>query len=164
VALKMEMSMKSRDARPLDQKRTASVPYLPNPSEAALLLLLVAEAKDAEAIKTKPNAKKITRFRVSEATLKRVCLRSRISSGFLEEMQEWLFVAGWALIFSGTTYALIQIAAVEGWVRLSSRRITEELESVKNGQFDFESRRPLLNRSMDADEDDADSEDTGDDE
>ncbi|HEY5131539.1 MAG TPA: hypothetical protein VIJ35_30315 [Bradyrhizobium sp.] len=121
-----------------------------------MLLLLLVESKDKELSREKPNLKKATRFRVSEATLKRVCARARLSSGFLEEVQEWLLVAGWALIFTGTTYALIKVTAVEGWIRLASKRIASELESVKKGKFDFASQQHLLS-SFDSNGDDDDS-------
>jgi hypothetical protein len=133
---------------------TVTAPYLPSASEAALLLLLLAESKETELGKEK----KITRFRVSEGTLKRVCLRARITSGFLEELQEWLLVAGWALIFAGSTYALIRVTAVEGWTRLASKRIAAELESVKKGKFDFANQRYLLTAFDSTSQDD----DTGD--
>jgi hypothetical protein len=131
-------------------------PYLPSPSEGALLLLLLAESKDEELSREKPNLKKITRFRVSEATLTRVLGRARLSSGFLEEVQEWLLVAGWALIFTGTTYALIKVTAVEGWTRLASKRVAAELESVKKGTFDFASHQHLLS-SLNSNGDDDES-------
>ena len=148
--------MASRRRSTVGPKETTSGPYLPSPSETALLLVLLAESKDKELSREKPNLKKITRFRVSEATLKRVGVRGRISSGFLEELQEWLLAAGWALIFAGTTYALIKVTAVEGWTRLASKRIAAELEAVKKGKFDFASQQHLLS-SVDSNGDDDDS-------
>jgi hypothetical protein len=95
--------------------------------------------------------------------LKRVCARARLSSGFLEEVQEWLLVAGWALIFTGTTYALIKVTAVEGWTRLASKRIAAELEAVNKGKFDFTSQQHLLSSfDSNGDDDDTDDEDAGD--
>jgi hypothetical protein len=150
--------MASRRLPIVGQKGTTSGPYLPSPSEGALLLLLLVESKDKELNKEKPSLKKSTRFRVSEATLKRVCARARLSSGFLEEVQEWLLVAGWALIFTGTTYALIKVTAVEGWTRLASKRIAAELDVVNKRKFDFSSLHHLL-RSFDSNGDDDDSSD-----
>jgi hypothetical protein len=145
------------------RKETTSGPHLPNPSQAAMLLLMLVASREKEASKGKPHLKKITRFRVSEATLKRVWVRTRISSGFLEEVQEWLLAAGWALIFGGTTYAMLKVTAVEGWTRLASKRIAAELESVKKGKFDFASQQHLLT-SVDSngDDDDTSEEDAGD--
>jgi hypothetical protein len=134
--------------------------HRPNPRQGAVLLLMVVDSREKEASKGKPHLKKITRFRVSEATLKRVWVRARISSGFLEEVQEWLLLAGWALIFAGTTYAMIKVTAVEGWTRLASKRIAAELESVKKGKFDFDSQQHLLT-SVDSNGDDDDASDEG---
>jgi len=89
-------------------------------------------------------------------------VRARISSGFLEEVQEWLLVAGWALIFAGTTYAMIKVTAVEGWTRLASKRIAAELESVKKGKFDFASQQHLLTSVDSNGDDDTGDEDAGD--
>jgi hypothetical protein len=155
--------MTSRRVSAAGRENTTSGPYLPSASEGALLLLKLAESKDKELSREKPNQKKITRFRVSETTLKRVWVRTRISSGFLEEVQEWLLVAGWALIFAGTTYALIRVSAVEGWTRLASKRIAAELEFVKKGQFDFASQQHLLS-SLDSNGDDETGDEDGGDE
>ena len=144
------------------RKEPTNGQHLPNPSQGAMLLLLLVDSKEKEASKGKPHLKRITRFRVSEGTLKRVCVRARISSGFLEEMQEWLLVAGWALIFAGTTYAMIKVTAVEGWTRLASKRIATELESVKKGKFDFASQQHLLTSVDSNGDDDTGDEDAGD--
>jgi hypothetical protein len=164
IPIKQETKMTSRKVLAVRQtERTSGGHYLPSPSEGALLLLLLAESKDKELSKEKPTLKKITRFRVSEATLTRVLGRARLSSGFLEEVQEWLLVAGWALIFTGTTYALIKVTAVEGWIRLASKRIAAELETVKKGKFDFASQQHLLNPFVsNGDDDDAGEEDADD--
>jgi hypothetical protein len=149
-----------RGMTPASRKETTGDQHLPNPSEAAILLLLLVVSREEEASKGKPHLKKITRFRVSEGTLKRVWVRERISSGFLEEVQEWLLIAGWALIFAGTTYAMIKVTAVEGWTRLASKRIAAELEAVKKGKFDFASQQHLLT-SVDLNGDDDDASDEG---
>jgi hypothetical protein len=45
------------------------------------------------------------------------------------EVQEWLFDAGWSLFFTGSTfYAMIKSDTVDGWVRLGSKRIADQLE------------------------------------
>jgi hypothetical protein len=88
----------------------------------------------------------VRRFRISESTLKAVAGRRRLPPDFIREVEEWLFDAGWALIFAGKTYAMIEVAAVEGWVRLSSKRIGDELKEVAAGRFDFDSLSHFLDR------------------
>jgi hypothetical protein len=143
------------------RKQTTGDQHMPNASQAAILLLLLVFSREKQANEGKTQPTTISRFRVSEGTLKRVWLRTRISSGFVEEVQERLLLAGWALIYAGATYAMIKVTAVEGWIRLSSRRIAPELEAVKNGTFEFASHRHLLTVSN-GDDDEISSEDEGD--
>ena len=105
--------------------------YKPTPRECALLLLRVFESRNEE------RSQPVTRARLSELTLKRLWLRQRLTREFLAEVEEWLLSAGWALLFAGSTYAAIKVAAVENWPRLSSKRIADELATVSKGEFDF---------------------------
>lgn len=106
--------------------------------------------------KEKESGKEVTRFRVSEATLKRLFGRRRIPQDFLSEVEEWLFEGGWALFFAGSTYAMIKVSAVEGWTRLSSKRIAADLKSVSKGEFNFAELSYLLNNAAgDADDEEA---------
>ena len=83
----------------------------------------------------------MTRFRVSELTLKRICGRPRLHPEFLIEMQDWLLQLGWAFFFAGRSYGMIKLVAVDSWTRLGSKRIADELDAVAKGSFDF---APLL--------------------
>jgi hypothetical protein len=58
-----------------------------------------------------------------------VCVvgRSRISPEFVEKAAEWLSGAGVTLFFADTTYAVVKTSAVEGWPRVTSKRITADL-------------------------------------
>ena len=82
--------------------------------------------------------REVTRARLSEITLQRLFNRRRISPEWLAEVQEWLFRFGWVLFFAGTTYAVIKIKVIDGWGRISSKRIQADLEKVGSGQFDYE--------------------------
>jgi hypothetical protein len=110
--------------------RKPSWPSLPTAQECALLLLHLLEARGES-----PPA---TRVRLSELTLKRLWSRNRLSSEFLEEVQEWLSRGGWTLFFAQTTYAAIKTSAVQNWARVSSKRIADDLELVERGEFDFQ--------------------------
>jgi hypothetical protein len=81
---------------------------------------------------------------MSETTFKRLATRKRIPTEFLLEVQEWLFEAGWSLFFTGSTYAMIKSDTVDGWVRLGSKRIDDQLAAVERGTFDFNSLAHLL--------------------
>ena len=123
-------------------------PFRPTAFQSALLLLRLHELRDEEKknkTKTKDTEEKkvqgMTRFRVSELTLKRISGRPRLHPEFVIEMQDWLLRAGWALFFAGRSFGMIKLEAVETWTRLGSKRIADELDAVAKDGFDF---TPLL--------------------
>lgn len=118
----------------------------PDPRECAILLLLLARAQENR-------TKEITRFRLSEITLKRLWHRSRITEDLLKDVQEWLAQAGWTIFYAAGVYALIRVDVVENWVRLSSKRLADELKQVGNGTFDFERHAHLIARDQDDSDD-----------
>ena len=91
-----------------------------------------------------PGDREITRARLSEITLQRLFKRRRISPELLADVQEWLFRVGWVLFFAGTTYAVVKMEVINGWGRISSKRIGEDLEKVGKGKFDYDSLEHLL--------------------
>jgi hypothetical protein len=123
-------------------------PYRPTPRECAILLLLLVQTRNAEA------GKDLTRVRLAEITLKRLWGRHRLHDDFLREVEDWLFRAGWALFYAGTTFAAVKTTAVEGWPRLSSKRLSDELAQVAQGQFDFDQHHGLLLGETSGDGDD----------
>jgi hypothetical protein len=123
------------------------LPHKPSPLEAALLTLRLVETKDKE--RKKAGDEPMTRFRLSETTLKRLWLRPRLESDFILQVEEWLLEAGWALFFAGSTYGIIKVASVEGWASLSFKQIEQELEKVSSGRFDFVSLQHLLTPDLD---------------
>ena len=131
-------------------------PFRPTAFQSALLLLLLHKSRDEEKknkTKTKETEQKkeqeekkeqeqkkeqgMTRFRVSELTLKRISGRPRLHPEFLIEMQDWLLQAGWAFFFADRSFGMIKLEAVETWTRLGSKRIAKELDDVAKGDFDF---------------------------
>jgi len=89
--------------------------------------------------------REVSRARLSQNTIRRLCGRSQIASDFLLEIQEILLAAGWCLFLAGPSYfAIIKVKAVEGWGRISSKRIGEELKSVPIGRYNFDNLEPLL--------------------
>ena len=132
-------------------------PFRPTAFQSALLLLRLRESRDEEKKKTKPKDKKeeqtMTRFRVSELTLKRITCRPRLHPEFLIEMQDWLLQAGWAFFFADRSFGMIKLEAVETWTRLGSKRIADELDAVAKGAFDFAPLVQLAERHLSAQED-----------
>jgi hypothetical protein len=48
------------------------------------------------------------------------------------------------LFFAGTTYAVVKMKVVDGWGRISSKRIKADLEKVGKGEFDYDTLEHLL--------------------
>jgi hypothetical protein len=113
-------------------------PYQPDAQECAILLVLLVQAKEGK------SEKGYSRIRVAEITLKRLWGRHRLDDEFLREVEEWLFRAGWALFYAGATFALVQTKSVEGWPRVSSKRLADDLEKVAQGEYDFDPHYHLL--------------------
>jgi hypothetical protein len=112
-------------------------PRLPDAQERALILLRLLEIRNQE-------SPAVSRVRLSELTLKRLWGRDRIGRELLEETQEWLSRGGWSLLYARTTYAAVRISAVLGWSRLSSKRMSDELKQILDGNFDFDRHLHLL--------------------
>ncbi len=110
----------------------------PDERECAMLIAHLLATKQEEV------TKEVTRARLSAVTLRRLFRRQQIAPEFLIEVQEWLYRAGWVLFFAGTTYAVVKIKVIDGWGRVSSKRIGEDLEDVGRGAFDFDSLEHLL--------------------
>jgi hypothetical protein len=112
----------------------------PDERQCAMLIVHLLTARQQEV----GSNRDLTRARLSEITLQRLFKRRRISPEFLAEVQEWLFRVGWILFFAGTTYAVVKMKVVDGWGRISSKRIGADLERVSTGAFDFDSLEHLL--------------------
>ena len=124
-----------------DQKSEAVGRYhQPSARECALLILRLLQAREKEL-----EGREVSRARISQSTLRTLCSRSQISNDLLLDIQEFLLAAGWCLFCAGPThFAIIKRKAVEGWARISSGRIKDELATVSQGKYDFEQIEPLL--------------------
>jgi hypothetical protein len=124
----------------VDQKPQAIDRYhRPTGRQCALLILRLMQVREQEV------DREVSRARISQNTLRRLCGRSQITNDLLLEVQEFLLAAGWALFCVGPTYfAIIKIKAIEGWSRISSNRIKDELTAVSHGKYDFEELEPML--------------------
>src|SRR3954469_12272075 len=80
--------------------------------------------------------------------------RRRISPEFAEEVAEWLSSAGVTLFFAGSTYAVVKTSVVESWPRVTSKRLSPDLQKVAQGTFDFDTLEPLLAAPEHNEEDD----------
>lgn len=112
-------------------------PRLFDAQECALLLLRLLEMRNKE-------PPPVSRVRLSELTLRRLWGRDRLSRELLEEIQEWLSRGGWSLFYARTTYAAVRTSAVLSWARLSSKRMAEDLEQIRDGSFDFDLHLHLI--------------------
>jgi len=61
--------------------------------------------------------------------------RTRVSTEDFADMQEYLLQARWVLFWMGDGYAVIKLDAVEGWPRVASKRIGEDLKKVSTGRY-----------------------------
>jgi hypothetical protein len=100
--------------------------YLPNPAEAATLTIYLgyAYAKEKET--------KLTRFRISSRTLRSISRRSALREPFLNDWEIELNYKGWKVIPDGDHFGLIRADAIDGWPRISSKRIAGDLEGMND--------------------------------
>jgi len=94
--------------------------------------------------KNEEGGRDVTRAQLSPSTLQRLLGRRSVSPQLLTEIGEWLLRAGWVLFFAGTTYAIVRLDVVQGWNRVSSKRIRDDIHKVGIGEFDFEALEGLL--------------------
>jgi hypothetical protein len=98
--------------------------YLPNATEVATLTRYLGHAY-AEEKKTRS-----TRFRISLRTLRKIAGRTILREAFLDEWANALGSQGWTVIYYGDHYGVIRSDAIDGWARLSSKRIAADLENM----------------------------------
>jgi hypothetical protein len=120
--------------------------HQPTARQCALLVLRLIQAREQELeARARETRTGVSRARISQNTLRTLCRRAYLPGSFVAELQEFLLAAGWCLFCVGPTYyALIRKSAVEGWARISSARISEELSAVSRGTYKFEPLEFLL--------------------
>jgi hypothetical protein len=142
--------IRNGDQKPEVRKRPDRY-HQPSVRECALLVLRLLKAR------TKELDREISRARISQSTLRRLFGRSQITNDLLLDVQEILLAAGWCLFCAGPThFAIIKKQAVEGWARISSGRIKNDLANVSKGQYDFEPLERLLTHEDEAETEDGD--------
>jgi hypothetical protein len=62
----------------------------------------------------------------------------------VEEVAEWLSGAGITLFFADSTYAVVRTSVVESWPRVTSKRVSADIQAVARGTFDFSRLEHLL--------------------
>ena len=113
--------------------------YQPTPREAAMTILHLLDARVEE------TDRKLSRARLSQTTVRKLCGRGQVSIEFLEEVREILLAAGWCFFCAGAShYAVVKVTNVEGWTRTSSKRIISDLELISRGRYDFSPHEQLL--------------------
>src|SRR2546422_3622615 len=103
--------------------------YKPSARECALLFLKLIDEREER----RGREKVMTRAQISGGSLKRLWKRERLSEQFLEEVQDWLLSAGWALFYAGGIYGAVKTDAVGNWPTLASSRIAPVLARVALG-------------------------------
>ena len=69
----------------------------------------------------------ISRARISQNGIRRLCGRSQLTPDFINEVQEALIGSGWALFpISYNYFAIVRLSNVNGWARISATRIHSE--------------------------------------
>ncbi len=143
---------------PAEAKAGLPALHLPDGRQAALLLLRLFELRDGA--RNKP----MTRARLTPPMLKRLWNRRRLSPAFLQDVADWLLVAGWVLFDAGSTYAVVRVPAVENWPRVFTKPIVEDLSKVAAGTYKFSEHEHLLwgeRMPSDGDTDGGDDDDMG---
>jgi hypothetical protein len=113
---------------------------VPSARETALLILHLVKSRAGEL-----EGRDISRARISQTTVRKLCGRSEVPLQFINEVQTILLAAGWCFFCaSHSHYALIKAKAVEGWARISSKRIKLDLDYACRGKFDFDALEGLL--------------------
>jgi hypothetical protein len=107
--------------------------YKPSPRECALLFLKLIDVREGRRKQLGGRKKAMTRAQISTGSLKRLWKRERLSEPFLEEVEDWLLSAGWALFYAGRVYGAVKSDAVGNWPTLASSRIAPVLARVALG-------------------------------
>lgn len=98
--------------------------YLPNADDVAVLTIYLG-CKYAQEKQTK-----LTRFRISNRSLRKIARRSHLREAFLDEWENALAARRWTVIRDGDNNAIIRKDAIDGWARISSKRISADLEGI----------------------------------
>jgi hypothetical protein len=130
--------------------------FQPDAHEAALLVLHLLDRAGSD-------RRPVSRARLTEITIRRLWSRTRVPEAFLLDVQEILLNAGWVFFWAGSSFAIIKREAVDGWPRISSKRIDGDLRMLArepSSRNDFFAEADIL-RSTLMQPDDEEEEDAG---
>jgi len=102
-------------------------PYRLSAYEAAILTIYLIQAYGQE------KGRNATRARISQATLRRLADRERLRSAFIDEWVDELAALGWSAFPVGDNFAIVESASTDGWPRIATSRIREELQKIHDG-------------------------------
>lgn len=96
--------------------------------EAALLTAYLIHLYETE------KSKEVSRFRLSRDSVRRLGLRSNLREAFTAEWAEAMASDwGWIAFPHREEFGLIRISSVSGWVRIGTKRLSEDLGRLKRG-------------------------------
>jgi hypothetical protein len=95
--------------------------------EAATVTTYLIRRYDLEKDKT------TSRARISQQTLRIMAGRYLLRSAFVDDWTDELATVGWSVFPVGDHFGLIQTEATEGWPRIGSKRIKDELRDIHAG-------------------------------
>jgi len=101
--------------------------YRPTPAETATLTVFLIQDYSAD------RGKATTRIRLSANTLRSLSNRVTLRHVFVDDWIEELEVLGWLSVKYADCFALIETKSIEGWGRVSSKRIKNILKRVHSG-------------------------------
>lgn len=104
--------------------------YRPDAFEVAILINEMVRSYSEE------QGKGLSRFRLSEKTIRRISLRHALREAFLEELSDELSEFGWLSFRDGAYLCVIQQESVGGWTRLGSRRVAEITLALRRGDHE----------------------------
>jgi hypothetical protein len=94
-----------------------------------MILILISIKRYAD-----ERGRDITRLRLSSSALRRITGRQRLHDSILNDVIEQLGLHGWTAFPIRDGLALIQSAAVDGWTKMSARRVGAELRAIAKGR------------------------------
>lgn len=115
--------------------------YRPSADECAVLLGAALRRHAEEA------GKEITRARFTEKSMRRICGRRMLRGAFLDDLATAMLDREFVLMQGSRYYGVLKETSLEGWTRVTSTPIAEELGLVRDGN-DIE-RRDALNQLED---------------
>jgi hypothetical protein len=103
-------------------------PYRLSAYEAAILTIYLIQTYSQE------KGRNASRARLSQSTLRRLADRERLRSAFIDEWIDELAALGWSAFPVGDKFAIVETATTDGWPRIATNRIRDELDRIHGGE------------------------------